>query len=212
LNISFSKIVNVFVLHMQIILSAVYIKREMFKALSNFSKSNGMWVFIIIVVILIIWALTNYSGKKGIIRDGYAGSSLTGAAPSEPSTVFAQSTQQMGGSNAAMTTSGSVPSATASNPGNYVAQPVANPGDLLPKDQNSEWSKLNPISNSNPMIPDLLQAGSLIGLDTIGQTLKNANLQLRSDPVIVKQNVGPWNNSTYEADLGRVPLELGCAC
>jgi hypothetical protein len=62
------------------------------------------------------------------------------------------------------------------------------------------------------MIPDLLQAGSLIGLDTIGQTLKNANLQLRSDPVIVKQNVGPWNNSTYEPDLGRVPLELGCAC
>jgi hypothetical protein len=60
------------------------------------------------------------------------------------------------------------------------------------------------------MIPDLLQAGSLIGLDTIGQTLKNPNLQLRSDPIIVKQNVGPWNNSTYEADLGRVPLELGC--
>jgi hypothetical protein len=62
------------------------------------------------------------------------------------------------------------------------------------------------------MIPDLLQAGSLIGLDTIGQTLKNANLQLRSDPIIVKQSVGPWNNSTYEPDLGRVPLELGCAC
>lgn len=181
----------------------------MFKELSNFIKSNGMWIFIVVVVVLIIWALNNYSGKKGLNREGNAGSSVK---PAAPSGSFAQSNQQLGGSGAGMTTSGSVPSTVAANPGNYVSQPVANPADLLPKDQNSEWSKLNPISNSNPMIPDLLQAGSLIGLDTIGQTLKNANLQLRSDPVIVKQNVGPWNNSTYEPDLGRVPLELGCAC
>ena len=59
-------------------------------------------------------------------------------------------------------------------------------------------------------MPDLLNAVSRIGLDTIGQTMKNANLQLRSDPTIAKQNVGPWNNSTYEPDLARVPLELGC--
>jgi len=184
----------------------------MFKELSNFIKSNGMWIFIVVVIVLIIWALNNYSGKKGLNREGNAGSSVKPAAPSGASSTFAQSNTQLGGSGAGMTTSGSVPSTVAANPGNYVAQPVANPADLLPKDQNSEWSKLNPISNSNPMIPDLLQAGSLIGLDTIGQTLKNANLQLRSDPVIVKQNVGPWNNSTYEPDLGRVPLELGCAC
>jgi hypothetical protein len=181
----------------------------MFKELSNFIKSNGMWIFIVVVIVLIIWALNNYSGKKGLNREGNVGSSVK---PAASSGSFAQSNQQLGGSGAGMTTSGSVPSTVAANPGNYVSQPVANPADLLPKDQNSEWSKLNPISNSNPMIPDLLQAGSLIGLDTIGQTLKNANLQLRSDPVIVKQNVGPWNNSTYEPDLGRVPLELGCAC
>ena len=183
----------------------------MFKELSNFVKTNGVKIVIVGVVILIAWALLNYSGKKGVIRDGYGSGGVKPAAP-QSSNSFAQSNQQMGAANAGMTTSGSVPSTVASNPGNYVAQPVANPAELLPKDQNSEWSKLNPISNSNPMIPDLLQAGSLIGLDTIGQTLKNANLQLRSDPVIVKQNVGPWNNSTYEADLGRVPLELGCAC
>jgi hypothetical protein len=57
---------------------------------------------------------------------------------------------------------------------------------------------------------DMLQAGYHIGLDTIGQTMKNANLQLRSDPIIPKQDVGPWNQSTYEPDLGRIPLELGC--
>jgi len=92
----------------------------------------------------------------------------------------------------------------------YQLQPVANPKELLPKDQNSQLADLNPVNNSEPVLPDLLQAGNLIGLDTIGQTLKNANLQLRSDPIIEKQNVGPWNNSTYEADVARVPLEIGC--
>jgi hypothetical protein len=97
----------------------------------------------------------------------------------------------------------------ANQAGAYVAQPVTNPSDLLPNDANSQWASLNPSAVSAGGMPDLLQAGYHIGLDTIGQTLKNANLQLRSDPIIPKQNVGPWNNSTYEPDLGRVPLEIG---
>lgn len=176
------------------------------KGLSNFSKSSGMWVFIIVVVIFIIYLLMSYSVKKGTVKDNYA-NQMSGPAPA----AFAQSTMQQGASNAGMMSNASMPSKAAPSIGSgYVGQPVADPSQLLPKDKNSEWSKLNPSMNSDPMIPDLLQAGSLIGLDTIGQTLKNANLQLRSDPIIVKQSVGPWNNSTYEADLGRVPLELGC--
>jgi hypothetical protein len=149
----------------------------------------------------------SYSVKKGTVKDSYA-NQLNGT--SDPS-AFAQSTKQQGSSNAGMTSNASVPAQVAPSIGSgYSGQSVADPSQLLPKDKNSDWSKLNPSVNSDPMIPDLLQAGSLIGLDTIGQTLKNPNLQLRSDPIIVKQNVGPWNNSTYEADLGRVPLELGC--
>jgi len=96
-----------------------------------------------------------------------------------------------------------------SNQGEYTSQPVAQPSDLLPQDQNSQWANLNPIGNGAVSMPDLLQAGYHIGLDTIGQTLKNANLQLRSDPIIEKKDIGPWNQSTYEADYGRVPLEVG---
>lgn len=92
----------------------------------------------------------------------------------------------------------------------YSDKDVANPSELLPKDDNSQWSSLNPVSQSNPQMPDLLQAGYHIGLDTIGQTMKNANLQLRSDPVIQKADIGPWNQSTIEPDLMRVPLEVGC--
>lgn len=89
----------------------------------------------------------------------------------------------------------------------YSLQPVANPSDLLPKDSNSQWASLNPISQGNVAIPDLLQSGYHIGLDTIGQTLKNPNYQIRSDPIIEKKDIGPWQQSTIEPDYGRVPFE-----
>ena len=96
------------------------------------------------------------------------------------------------------------------NAGGYSSHAVANPSDLLPSDKNSQWASLNPVNQGNVNTPDLLQAGYHIGLDTIGQTLKNPNLQLRSDPIIPKKEIGPWNQSTYEPDLMRVPLEVGC--
>ena len=70
-----------------------------------------------------------------------------------------------------------------------------NPADLLPKDTNSQWAQLN--------------AGYHIGIDTVGQTLRNANLQIRSEPPNPQVNVGPWNLSSIEPDFMRVPLELG---
>jgi hypothetical protein len=90
---------------------------------------------------------------------------------------------------------------------------VANPSDLLPQTGGNSWAKLNPNANVNQVvIPDLLEAGYHIGLDTIGQTMKNPNLQERSEPIIPKQAVSPWNNSSYEPDIARVPLEIGYGC
>lgn len=91
----------------------------------------------------------------------------------------------------------------------YTLSPTANPVDLLPKDVNSKWTTLNNLNGSNINMPDLLQAGVHIGLDTIGQSLRNANLQERSDPIIPISDTGPWNKSTIEPDYGRVPLEIG---
>jgi len=93
----------------------------------------------------------------------------------------------------------------------YEMQNVANPADLLPKDENSKFAELNPnvMTSEGVAGGDMLEAGYHIGLDTVGQTLRNANLQLRSDPVIAKKDVGPWMTSTIEPDLARTPLELG---
>ena len=176
----------------------------MFKQLTNFVKSdNGKWIFVVAVVLLVIWSLMTYSNGKGTVLDNMYSANKANVKPSSP-----MSTQPLAESASYIepTTVDVAPTGAS----NYSAQATNDAKDLLPKDDNSQWSALNPVGDHQPVIPDVLQAGNLIGLDTVGQTLKNANLQLRSDPTIQKQNVGPWNNSTYEADLGRVPLELGC--
>uniref|UniRef100_A0A6C0LEG9 Minor capsid protein P11 C-terminal conserved region domain-containing protein n=1 Tax=viral metagenome TaxID=1070528 RepID=A0A6C0LEG9_9ZZZZ len=88
-------------------------------------------------------------------------------------------------------------------------QNIQNPSDLLPKDNNSQWAQLNPSGKGELSNINLLKAGYHIGIDTIGQTLRNANLQIRSEPPNPQLYVGPWNLSTIEPDFMRPPLELG---
>jgi hypothetical protein len=86
---------------------------------------------------------------------------------------------------------------------------IQNPAELLPKDSNSQWAQLNPSGKGELANVNLLKAGYHIGIDTIGQTLRNANLQIRSEPPNPQLYVGPWNTSTIEPDFMRPPLELG---
>jgi hypothetical protein len=87
-------------------------------------------------------------------------------------------------------------------------QQISNPSDLLPKDLNSDWSNINPATADLKNI-NLLSAGQLIGINTVGSSLRNPSLQERSEPVIPKTNIGPWNQSTIDADTLRRPLEIG---
>jgi len=86
---------------------------------------------------------------------------------------------------------------------------IQNPAELLPKDSNSQWAQLNPSGKGELANVNLLKAGYHIGIDTIGQSLRNANLQIRSEPPNPQLNVGPWNASTIEPDFMRPPLEIG---
>jgi hypothetical protein len=160
-------------------------------------------VLVIIVFLIFAWILFSYSDSKSNVYDGFYSDNINQPPMPTPSVM------QNNAPSSKMAPVGGASSAVAPS---YSMQPVANPGDLLPKDQNSQWSALNPntMNQGNILIPDLLQAGYHIGLDTIGQTLRNANLQLRSDPIIPKKNVSPWQNSTIEPDHARIPLELGC--
>ena len=93
-------------------------------------------------------------------------------------------------------------------PSNCNNQVNLNPSDLLPKDIHSEWSDVNPASNDLKNV-NLLTANQMIGINTVSSSLRNANYQERSEPIIPKTDVGPWYHSTIEPDLYRRPLEIG---
>ncbi len=87
--------------------------------------------------------------------------------------------------------------------------PTLSPSDLLPKDVNSEWSDVNPASNDLKNV-NLLTANQMIGINTVSSSLRNANYQERSEPIIPKNDqISPWYNSTIEPDMYRRSLELG---
>jgi hypothetical protein len=86
--------------------------------------------------------------------------------------------------------------------GNWVSS------NLLPNDTaniSKDWSVSVPgkISDKN-----FLQAGYHYGRDTVGSSLRNANMQLRSEPIIPKVDVSPWMNSTMEPDEKRRRFDL----
>jgi len=103
------------------------------------------------------------------------------------------------------------PTQTSSNVATMGNEQVnTNPSDLLPKNTNNEWSSMTPVTNDLKNI-NLLNAGANYGINTVGSSLRNPNLQIRSEPSIPKTNVGPWNNTTIESDPYRRNLEIdGC--
>jgi hypothetical protein len=166
-------------------------------------------VLLTIIVLYVLYMLYNYLVSKGRTsgesmsqnrQKAYSNSSSSGSSPQPAQESGNEVYSSVGGS---MQTSGQgIPSACnkASN---------QNPADLLPKDNNSQWAQLNPAGKGDLANINLLKAGYHIGIDTVGQTLRNSNLQIRSEPPNPQVNVGPWNLSTIEPDFMRPPLELG---
>ena len=86
---------------------------------------------------------------------------------------------------------------------------VLSSADLLPKDTDSTWAQSVPATNGALSDQNFLNAGYHIGVNTVGQSLRNANRQLRSDPPCPRSQVSPWMQSTIESDTNRRPLEMG---
>lgn len=86
---------------------------------------------------------------------------------------------------------------------------VLNSVDLLPGDANSLHAQVVPNGQGALTDQNFLTAGYHIGINTVGQTLRNANRQLRSEPPNPQVKVSPWNQTTIETDINRRPLEIG---
>jgi hypothetical protein len=100
-----------------------------------------------------------------------------------------------------------VPMVAANKPNGCYPREQLNPMELLPSDPNSQWAQVNPTGAGDIQGKNFLSAGALIGINTIGQSLRNANLQLRAEPPNPQVQVSPWQQSTIEPDLTRKPLE-----
>lgn len=102
-----------------------------------------------------------------------------------------------------------VPLKDAEKPANCYPKDQINPQELLPNDPNSKWAQVNPMGQGDIAGKNYLSAGALIGVNTIGQSMRNANYQLRSDPPNPQVKVSIWNQSTIEPDINRRALEIG---
>jgi hypothetical protein len=84
-----------------------------------------------------------------------------------------------------------------------------NPAELLPADANSVWAQVNPNGQGELGDQNFLNAGYHVGINTVGSSMRNSNLGLRSEPPNPQVAVGPWMQSTIQPDLMRRGLEIG---
>ena len=100
-------------------------------------------------------------------------------------------------------------------PSTCYPQQALKPEDLLPAQESKaiqEFNAAQPVGEGILQGVNLLDAGSHIGVNTVGQSLRNANRQLRSEPPNPQVNVSPWMNTTIGPDLIRRPLEIDESC
>jgi len=167
-------------------------------------------VLLLIGVVVVIVALGSYSMEKGVVGESMKSANATKETAPAPSMEVSgpNAANPQGGNSGPASVSGIA--TTKPNFPSCSQAPPQDPAALLPKDENSQWAQLNPRGQGSLENVNLLRAGHHIGIDTVGNTLRNPNLQVRSEPPNPQLNVGPWNNTTIAPDLMRQPLEIGC--
>jgi hypothetical protein len=178
------------------------------KVLSG-SNKNLFGVVLGLGFIILIAILIKYNNEKSSTKDNMMTplnmSNIDTAYPTAGSSQpVVQGASAVGSENYL-----SVSGMNTTMPSGNMNHPTMNPAELLPKDMNSEWASITPASNDLKNL-NLLNPNQLIGINTVGSSLRNPNLQLRSDPPIPKvDNLGPWNQSTIDKDTMRRQFDIG---
>jgi len=92
---------------------------------------------------------------------------------------------------------------------NFNKQPAKlDSSNYLPKQVNSEWWSTDFVgAKYNVKGKKLINVNKyVVGINTVGQSLKNASWDIRGTIPNPKYTVSPWNNSTYEPDYNIKPL------
>lgn len=99
--------------------------------------------------------------------------------------------------------------ASAEAPAGCYPRAQLTPVELLPADQDTIYAQQNPMGVGSLKGKNFLSAGALIGVNTVGQSLRNANLQLRSEPPNPQTPVSIFNQATIGPDISHRPLDVG---
>jgi hypothetical protein len=174
--------------------------------LEKFLKSKNLIYLVAIAVISYLLyrynlrstsSLDTMNDESSHITDQMSNSANV-ATPSGPISEMEDYAKVDGGNNVAQGLSNS-----------YSASGALKAEQLLPLDDNTQFSQLNPQGKGPLGGISLLSAGHHLGIDTKGSSMRNSNLQVRSEPPIPMTKVSPWMNSTIEPDMMRPTLEIG---
>ena len=158
--------------------------------MKSFKKLGNEHILLMVGSLALLFALSRYSNSK--MTDGY----MAGNYMSNPNKVGEAVDGILGSSPPSQVNLGGM-----SSPGVFNNENSSDAGALLPNDNNSKWSQLNIQGSGSLENVNLLKAGSLTGINTVGTSLRNANLQLRAEPPNPKNMTNcPWNQSTIERD------------
>ena len=178
--------------------------------LVNWCKDNQVLCFILIIVILQFSGFVNVfeifnnilqsCGLEGFELGSNDSQGVGGISPSE----------QLGQNETSLGVTG-----LGRTPSSCYPQQTLKPEDLLPTDESKAIQEFNiskPVGEGILQGVNLLDSSYHVGVNTVGQSLRNANRQLRSEPPNPQVNVSPWMNTTINPDLPRRPLEIGESC
>lgn len=167
----------------------------------DFLQSNGM-VKVLLAVIVIVLVYMYMKGTLFETLENITGVETTTAAPVVPEVEVKQEVP-----NTVVLGDGLVPQeqqpVVVDEQQKQIDKIVAGPTqlaaeDLLPKyDDANEFAKENPVSKLLKE-QNFLISGYHVGVNTVMQSNKMAYHDIRSLPPIPKENVGPWNQSSYE--------------
>jgi hypothetical protein len=166
-----------------LVLTLVYLQPKLF-------KSEGFQAT--------VSAASNYSAEAG--QNSAPGAQRAAAVQQNPNNA--------GGDMSSTEGAGPAQFGNAESPAGCYPRDQLTPSELLPKDGNSVWAQQNPMGTGSLKGKNFLSAGALIGVNTVGQSLRNANYQLRSEPANPQVPISVFNNSTIEPDVNRRSFEV----
>lgn len=157
------------------------------KTLKKLKTSHYIFFFLVVAVVFLLF---NYDSAKSLVSEKYSGKNAL-----KPASVSNNDDLEDYDANGNFA---SVQNVSGDSVPNNV--PSIDPAELLPKDENSEWSELNANAPNN------IATNMLTPM--VSQSNPIPNLQVRTDPHIPQSHVGPWNNTTVTPQQNHRNFEI----